>query len=348
MKNILFLFGGMHGGIANYVKNIIDTSENLNYFVCSEEFEKEIYKDLFSDIDTIDFPINKGLIHQIANIFKLVKSTSKSSWTINAHALKMGLLASILKIINPKIRFVYTDHGSPYKQKKSILVRTIYFIVEYAITQLADKRVFIRTKEYDEWRRYKSIDPSNLLCIPTEIDLPTLKSKKAITNDILIIMTGKFYHLKNPDLFYEIASQDFDSHQKVKFLWVGEGAEKSPFKAENLEFQSQLSQDKIVQLHQSASILLVTSRIEIVPLMVIEAMKYNTLVISYAYEGVEELIKNGVNGYIFESVAEAKSIIEESIKSPLKSQKIIDNARRYVENERLNTKRFKKRYNELF
>lgn len=348
MKNILFLFGGKHGGIANYVKNIIDNSGNLNYFICSEEFEKEMYKDLFSDAYTINFPINKGLLLQLINIFKLVKPTSKGSWTINAHALKMGLLASILKIINPKIRFLYTDHGSPYKQKQSFLVRSIFFIIEYAITLLADKRVFIRTKEFNEWQRYDSINHSNLLFIPTEIDLPPLKSKKTITSDILIIMTGKFYHLKNPELFYEIASQDFHVNKKVKFLWVGEGAEKSGFKAENLEFQSQLSHDEIVQLHQSASILLVTSRIEIIPLMVIEAMKYSTLVISYAYEGVEELIENNVNGYIFESVTQAKSIIEDSINDPMTTQKIIDNARRYVENERLNTKRFKNRYNELF
>lgn len=348
MKNILFLFGGKNGGIANYVKNIIDKPEKLNYFICSEESEIEIYESKFGNINIINFPINKGFIRQLININSLIKQTSNGSWTVNAHALKMGFLGIILKTINPKIRILYTDHGSPYKQKNSYLSRLVYFIVEYIVTKFSDKRIFIRKKEYEEWQKYGGIHKSNLLFIPTEIDLPAIKPRKTTTSNNLIIMTGKYYYLKNPELFSTIASQIYLSNKKIKFLWVGEGAEKSTLKGENLNFKNQLSRDEVIQLHQSASILLLTSRVEIVPLTVIEAMKYKTLVLSYAYEGVEELIEDNVTGYVFDSAVQAKNLIENLINNPSVREEIINNASNYVERERLNIIRFKQRYHELF
>ena len=133
------------------------------------------------------------------------------------------------------------------------------------------------------------------------------KSKYRIPHDTkLISFIGRFSYEKNPFLFVDIVKKviEKNSNNKLKFVMSGNGPESEKIKnyireynIENYFIQTGFI-DNTVELLADTYILLVVSKSEGIPFVVLESMSMKVIVISNNVGAIQEIIKDGENGYL--------------------------------------------------
>lgn len=168
----------------------------------------------------------------------------------------------------------------------------------YSLANIVEKSIFS-----------KQLKPKQLRVIPNSIDassfnkLEKLKSKKELgfkNNDIIITYVGsKAYH-KGFDLFLE-SIKDIKSNS-VKFAVVGISNKESlssNHRINNLIFLGMISDDKYMSMVYSASsCLIITSREDNLPNVMLEAWFCGCPVLSVPVGGMKDYIDIGFNGLI--------------------------------------------------
>lgn len=314
---VLYLFGESSGGIANYIRGLTKDSMVENFLVYTSEDDESLFKSRFPGFSRIEFNFHTALIPVLYRLWILAKNIKKNDIDIiNSHALKFGLYMVILKLLLPrKIRFVYTDHGSPYLQCEYFWKRSFLYLVECVVTFISDTRICIRENEYQVWKNKSK----NVALVKTRVSLPNLKQvcKKARKTNVL--MVGPIYDLKNPCFFKDVA-ETFEHDSKVNFSWIGpEGSDASLnqciIQSVVVNYLGELEFPEVQRVMCEADILLLTSKVEVTPLVMFEAFSSETLVISNDWLGVEGFIDHGANGFILNNVKSVVDVIDDYSKN---------------------------------
>jgi len=116
---------------------------------------------------------------------------------------------------------------------------------------------------------------------------------------------GRLSSEKNPSDFIDISK----CYNNLKFNIFGNGElnELIP-KRKNLFFYGYVSNQEIIWKH--TDVLLITSKYEGLPYVLIEAMSRGLIVISYKVGEIPNIIENGKNGFLVENIEEMKSAID--------------------------------------
>ncbi len=201
---------------------------------------------------------------------------------------------------------------------------------------------FTQKKLYDS---YPWITPDkvrvvyNRLRIEGDVPQYNLKKKIGIPQDsILMVSVGRLSGMKGFDLLLNALSSIKDRFPDLHLAMFGTG----PLKDDLTELRDKNGltdrihfmgyQEKPFQMIQAADALVLSSRREGFPSVVLEAMALKTPVIATPVGGVCELVEDGMNGYLVkeitqEAIAEA---ITRFVEHPEQHQTIIDNAYRIV------------------
>jgi glycosyltransferase involved in cell wall biosynthesis len=137
-----------------------------------------------------------------------------------------------------------------------------------------------------------------------------LRHRLGIPKDAVVIgNTGYLSYRKDPLTFVKAAARIVANVPNVFFLWVGDGDLKDKLVdiAHNLGVGDRLlitglvPHHEVLRLLQIMNVFLFTSRIEGVPLSIIEAQAMQLPIVSSDYigSGVEDLIIHGKTGFIF-------------------------------------------------
>lgn len=134
------------------------------------------------------------------------------------------------------------------------------------------------------------------------------KSQHGVPDDTKIIsFIGRFSDDKNPLLFVEVAKQVIEKtndNYKLKFVMAGGGPEFD--KVKNAIEEYRISEyfiltgtiDNVEELLADTYVLLLTSKKEGLPLVILESMAMKIPVISTDVGAIHELIKDNINGYL--------------------------------------------------
>lgn len=131
------------------------------------------------------------------------------------------------------------------------------------------------------------------------------KKLSIATDDLVFLYAGKLEPVKNPELLIEAFAQA--RQPKVHLIMVGNGVKEKEIKhkyaeVENLHFIDFQNQSKMPVIYHLCNVFVLPSRSETWGLAINEAMACNRAVlVSNKCGAAIDLVKNGVNGYIFES-----------------------------------------------
>lgn len=150
------------------------------------------------------------------------------------------------------------------------------------------------------------------------------KSRYSIPQDSkLISFIGRLSEEKNPLLFTEIGARILTRPPtKVHFVMAGDGPElgkvKTTIKNKNIDANFTLTGtiDDVVDLLNDTDIFLVVSRIEGVPVVILEAMSMGIPVISTNVGAISEVIENNVNGFLI-NLAKSNDDLAKSFESKI-------------------------------
>lgn len=166
-------------------------------------------------------------------------------------------------------------------------------------------------------------------------DLPSRRDPEAP----VVLGIGRLHPQKNFELFLEVAADVLRQHPRATFLIAGTGPEEEMLKrraaelalGERVRFLGPVSDPR--ELYARADLLLLTSRYEGTPMVILEAMAAGVPIVAAALDGVREVLKDGEDAALVTpgDRAEFARRVSELLAAPASAQQLAHAARVKVE-----------------
>jgi len=277
------------------------------------------------------FPLlkNKGLIPISVKI--LLYLTLKIFYLKKFDALWFQHVIYVLPtlFLSKKTKVVLTIHGregcnvSPYYGQpfKTFLVA----LAERIAIRKSARVIVLNREDLKYYRRKFPAQKDKFLLIPTFFDEHKFKfqNKEAAKKQLklarkrVFIYTGRLVNSKGVNKSLEIFALYRRENRASIFLVIGNGDEKESLKNKAaglgiksaVKFISQLENAKLPVYYQAADIFIISSASEGLPISCLEAMACGTPVLAREAVGINELVQNGINGYLFSQEEDSHQLV---------------------------------------
>ena len=194
----------------------------------------------------------------------------------------------------PHVMIVHSD-----AEEETGIARQFSGIIDY-YTPISEKveRNLKSVFNRDEWHRIERRPHA----IP-ELDLPMSDPR---SERFTVLFVGRLNHIKGADKVQRIGELLRDSGCDIDFVFVTNGVGESEFRdawsySDSTVFLSKLPNPEVQRLMAGANLVLMPSRSEGFPVVLIEAMRRGLVpVCSNLETAFPELIEHGSNGYLFD------------------------------------------------
>lgn len=202
-----------------------------------------------------------------------------------------------------------------------------------------DKIITLTNEDKEYYQKYLKLDnKADYIYNPT----PFENVKKSFCESKIAISIGRLAYQKGFDKLLNIWKiiEEKDSEWELYIIGSGEGKEKLFNQKETLglkrvKFIEHI--DNIEEYYKKASLYLMTSRFEGLPMTLIEAQSFGLPIISYDIKtGPKDIVENGINGYLIENDNE-KEFIENFLDLVTDREKLLT----FSGNAYKNTNKFK-------
>jgi glycosyltransferase involved in cell wall biosynthesis len=331
MKKKIVHIGMPYSGVGSYIKQIAKYSDHKSlelYLLCNLKHENVL-------IEGIDKPnilhINlKRQLNPFVDFICLMQIIRHLIYIkpnlIHCHSSKPGLLARISAVILGIPSF-YTPNAFAFLNTKSALGSKIFLLVERVMAKLPGALLACSEKELEisrkivKFKKNKSLIWSNSIYpIEKEYNFSCDNTKKEQT----LASIGRICHQKNFDMVVDVMKIIIHKGHNIKLNIYGAGYY-SPEKNSLLKKINDFGLEKNIIIHDyidrsimlkklnKSIIYISTARYEGLPYAIMEAMSLGLPCIVTDVEGNNELVKDGINGYLispFNSKDMASRIIE--------------------------------------
>lgn len=357
MINILHIQSdsGLSGGISNYIEILLKGQNNrYKTFVTVSEINSKAFNK-YINTKLVVIPSTYNIINIIKYLL-IIKDvvTDYDIKIIHAHALRVGFAISILSFFI-KFKFIYTNHGLRFTQKDNFLRKIGFIILEFIVLLRSNKYICISCSCYLFFKRFLSMD--KILLINTRLDLkPKDTSNNIRANSFLITGVGSILPVKRVCDFINIAIELKKLSNSFNFEWYGGGdnldeyIRYSRLNNINIVWHGYVDNKELLDGLNSSSMLLLTSKFEVMPLCILEAYANNVFVVSNNFESCSDFIINNVTGLTFNTSDHNKTAIEiiKIFNSKNKYIDIVNNARSFYINNHYDSLIMSNEYNKLY
>lgn len=302
----------------------------------------------------IPYKLNKDI--DIFNLYKenkrlryiIFDSCIKITNYINQNDIKMmivigrnnGIIPLIVKVFTNS-KLIFCEHGTTKPElymQLSIKERLYNFLFQKLITMCSDKIVVLTEREKKIYSSEYNVPDERMECIYNFIDDELVNdnveySKKSKT----IISVGRINESKGYEYLVFVAAQVLKVHPDWNWHIYGDGNQEYRNKIQNLINQYGLKEkvilkgnvNNIYELYNKYSIMVMTSRHEGLPMVLLEAKAKRLPLVSFDIEsGPSEIIRDNVDGFLVDpfDIDEMSRKICILIENPELRQKFSDNA----------------------
>jgi len=240
----------------------------------------------------------------LSELYKILRRLNNKNLVnvVHLHSAKSGFLGRLAcRMLGIKNVF-YTPHGAPFLSGRTMFSKYFYRQVEKLGNILGGKVVCCSPSELNAYLNIgiDAMQISNGVVVEDK--------RHAISRPrnykFRIITTGRITEQKNPSLFNDIAHY-FREFDQFEFIWAGDGADKCLLTEKNIMVTGWLNQREIKKLVSEADIYLSTALYEGLSFGVLEALTLHKPVLLSHCVGNMDVVKNGINGDLFRTEAEA-------------------------------------------
>jgi glycosyltransferase involved in cell wall biosynthesis len=310
MNILLITVRADHGGGPKHVDLLINNlSPNINiYLACPAD---EPYYSLWTSNEKVKeifvVPHRKFSLIHFSKLLRFCINNNIS--LVHSHGKGAGIYSRCLNVFFNTIEVVHTFHGIQIDHYKKYQQR-VYLMIERSLTRFTKKFINVSFGEKDKCINYNFFKEEQSEVIYNAISPLTIKKCEGeefslLKKKFVVTTISRFDYAKNMKLAYKIA-KSFGNHKDILFLWIGDGQDKE-------ELQKQTQKDQLtnivftgfktnVEKYLSCSdIYLSTSRWEGLPYVLIESASIGLPIIATNVVGNNEVVKDQVNGYLFDS-----------------------------------------------
>ncbi len=154
---------------------------------------------------------------------------------------------------------------------------------------------------------FLGIKPENIFLLPNTIDCDLFTPEPAIdSNCFRLLSIGSLARVKNFGVYIDVCDK-LRNYLNIRAVLVGDGPERKSLedKVCLLQLDSKIfhfagRSDNVLQYYQNTDVFILSSLLEGTPNVVMEAMACGLPVVSTRVGGVDDLIENGITGYLIE------------------------------------------------
>lgn len=220
---------------------------------------------------------------------------------VHLHSSKSGLLGRAACRLAGIENVFYTPNGASFLSVDNKMLRFFYKQIEKFGNRLGGKVICCSASELNEYQKI-GIDAAYINNGVLMIQKKAIKLKQ--DSVFRIVTSGRIEIQKQPALFNAIAKY-FEGMRDIEFTWIGDGPDKSVFTASNITVTGWLSMGSVQQHIAGADLYLSTSKYEGLSFAVLEALALQKPVLLSNCTGNSDIVKNGINGGLFNNKDEA-------------------------------------------
>lgn len=221
---------------------------------------------------------------------------------VHLHSSKSGLLGRAAARMAGISNVIYTPNGASFLSARNGLARFFYRQLERLGSRLGGRIVCCSPSELHAYHEL-GID-AQYISNGIESQKAQQIFSSAVNRRFTVVTSGRIDKQKNPVLFNEIASY-FREFADVQFIWIGEGKDKKHLVADNITVTGWLSSAEVHRIVARSDVYISTSVYEGLSFAVLEALSLKKPVLLSNCTGNMDLVKQGVNGDLFNSPYEA-------------------------------------------
>ncbi|GMM84674.1 glycosyltransferase family 4 protein [Pseudoalteromonas sp. MTN2-4] len=283
VKTILFLDSSLYGGIETHIVQLVRLLKNHNLLVEVLFYQDHGNLQLYRNLD--DARCNYTFLDgKVASLYKLLK-TQDAPFNLHTHGYKAGIIGRLTcKLLNA--RCISTYHAG---EAGTGLVYFYNYIDK--LTSFFSKNFVVSDRLLSQVHNAEVLD--------NFVDI-TISMSFEDSEKLRVGFVGRLSHEKGPDNFVELARR-LDKNQSISFNVFGDGPmapDLQSSKPANIQFHGhQASSD----FWEKIDVLVISSRAEGLPMVLLEAMARSKCVISFDVGAVSKVISHNTNGFICSS-----------------------------------------------
>ena len=245
----------------------------------------------------------KALVHTWLGVYYALLLKDRGVEHIHVHH---GYFASWIAMVAARvlgIGFSMTLHGS------DLLVHRAYLD-----TKLENCRFCLTISSFNRWhllKHYPAVSPGKVLIRRMGVELLRFSSPRSIIERdgkcMVLLSVGRLHPVKDHAFLVHACRKLKDRGFTMLCLIVGEGRERVALEhlidqldlKQEVELVGELPRDWISYYYQLADLVLLTSRSEGIPLVLMEAMALERTVLAPAITGIPELVEHGKTGFLY-------------------------------------------------
>ena len=292
MKVLHMLQSSRFSGAENVVCQIIGfLREKYEFVYCSQDGQ---IRNALEERDIVFNPVNSMSLKE----FKRVIHENEPD-LIHAHDISASVLAGLASGKTPVISHVHVNNSDMAKiNKKTIL---------YLISSLKYKHIFWVSKSCYESFVFKKFVQKKSSVLFNVMDFDNILRKANQDRNSYpydLVYVGRLSYQKNPQRMMRLFEEIIKEKPDVKIAVVGTGEFEQECKDfsqtnslnQNIEFLG--FQENPLKILKDSKAMVMTSRFEGTPMTALEAMALGVPIVSTPTDGMNDLITNGVNGYL--------------------------------------------------
>jgi len=318
--NILYIItklelGGAQKHLLSLISHLDKSQYNIYLFTARKGLLMEVALSL-SGIRLIESKFLKRPVNFINDFLAFTEICSfikkNSIDIVHTHGSKAGILGRFAaKCTGVKV-VLHTVHGWSFNDYQAFFLRLLFVWLERLCARFSDRIIVVC--EYDKKKGLtRRIGSNSKYCIihyginHLEFRSKDINLRRELgidNNDLVVGMIACFKPQKSPLDFIEVARLVSRIVPKSKFLLIGDGVLRRKIEAQIVKLGLAKNviltgwRSDIPRVLSSIDVFVLTSLWEGVPISVLEAMAASKPVVVTDTGGIEEVITDGVNGYL--------------------------------------------------
>ena len=224
---------------------------------------------------------------------------------ISSHSSKAGILCRISSKLFNICPCIFTAHGWSFTEGINSFQKNIYLFIEKIVGKFTDQIITVCNSDLKLGLKNKIISSNKITCIHNGMKyLPQTKFKDEIKSKFNLISIARFDKQKDHETL--IKAMNLIKTYSWKLYLVGSGPSEDKIKeiCKRNELESRIvflgRRHDIVNLLNASDIFVLSSLWEGFPRSILEAMRASLPIIATEVGGVNESVKNDINGFTFQ------------------------------------------------
>lgn len=330
---ILHIVEAFGAGTLTCIRHIISYTDPAYKHMVAHSIREETPKDYQNkfppNVELFYVPMKRRLspssdMKSLLKIISLIKKTKPD--LVHCHSSKAGALGRIASFILG-VPSCYSPHCYSFVQRSfSPCERSFFKFFEKTMVKMGSATIACGREEYKIAKEISGKKP--VFLVPNSLNLMEIGAAQMIkvpSDKIDIGISGRFSIQNDPDFFLALAKE---TENICKWHWVGSGPDALP---KNIECTGWLDREEALSFMKGLDIYVHFSQWEGLSYSILESMAMKKAVIASRIPSNEEIIEDGVTGFLASSKEEAVELIERIAASPGLRERIGLAAREYIE-----------------